>query len=68
MGRIGEEEVDEALVPGLRLTMFRPKVILLTPSVTTEILDRAATVGADGVIPSRDPGEVAASVAAHLRS
>jgi len=68
MGRIGGESENEALVPGLSCTMFRPKVILTTPAFSQEVLSRAATVSADGVLDSRDPGEVAASVAAHLRS
>ena len=63
----GVDEVQKVL-NGLSCSRLRPKVILLTPTWCPEILSLAVKVGADGVLASRDAGEVAASVAAHLRS
>ena len=63
----GVDEVQNVL-NGLSCSRLRPKVILLAPTWCPEILSLAVKVGADGVLASRDAGEVAASVAAHLRS
>ncbi|MHC4473330.1 MAG: response regulator [Planctomycetota bacterium] len=68
LGRIGDREEDLAILATLCRDVFRPKVILLTAAWTSNILARAAEVGADAVLEAGDPGEVAASVAAHLGS
>ena len=68
LGRVGEGERDPAILGRLTRDAFRPKVILLTPAWSEQALDRAAEVGADAVLEAGDPGEVTASVAAHLGS
>jgi DNA-binding response OmpR family regulator len=66
LGSMGEEADTEALLTSLCSCRRRPKVILLAPAFTDDVLDRAALLSADGVLKCSDEDEVAASVAAHL--
>ena len=68
IGRLGAGPRDIALLERLSRDPFRPKVILLTAAWSEQVLDRAAELEADAVLLDRDPGEVSASVAAHLGS
>jgi DNA-binding response OmpR family regulator len=68
LGGVGEEDGAGGLVPALGCLVFRPKVILLTPAFSREVVDRAARVRADGVLPGGRADEVTAAVAAHLGS
>ena len=66
LGSMGEGVDTQALLTGICSAVPRPKVILLAPDFTDEILTRATLLQADGVLKSFDETEVAASVAAHL--
>lgn len=68
LGGTGRPEPAPDLLEGLASGSDRPKLILFTPSFCEEVLRRANAVAADGVLDSRDEGEIAACVAAHLRS
>ena len=68
IGKIGAGPRDLTLLDQLSREPFRPKVIVLTAAWSDQDLDRAAVLRADAVLVDRDPGEVSASVAAHLGS
>jgi len=68
LGAMGEGVDTQALLAGICASVPRPKVIMLAPAFTDEILDRATLLQADGVLRCCDEEEVAASVAAHLGS
>lgn len=66
LGALGEGTDTRDLLTSLCSCDARPKVILLAPAFTEDVLDRAALLSADGVLKCSDEEEVAASVAAHL--
>ena len=68
LGGIGRGPENEALLAVLAHQYPRPKVILLAPAFCREVLETASILDADGVLDTRDEGEVVASVAAHLGS
>ncbi len=66
--RISLDDRAKELFGWLSRVSKRPKLIFVAPAWSAELLAWAAIVGADGVLRSRVPEEVAAAVAAHLCS